>query len=104
MGETILHHNGRYLLYSTNSDTVVTPSMTEDELRVVLIEDALDRIKSDMDLRFKRAKERGTSAFRDRDLGDTIAGNLMGPDDTELPIDDFLKLFDPVLDGQPNSP
>lgn len=93
MANVILHHEGKFVIYSTNSDQVMTDPMTERQLRRFLVWEAIKAEFREMRQRIKRAKLKGTSAFRDDDLADTVFLNRAGKGNTRLSPEQFVQAY-----------
>lgn len=93
MANIILHHEGKFVIYSTNSDQVLTNPMTERQLRRFLVWEAIKTELSEMRQRIKRAKVKGTSAAIDDDLADTVFLNRAGKGNTQLSPEQFVQAY-----------
>lgn len=87
MPRYIIHRNGAFNEYTTVADGACwEAAMSEDDLKRLLgpVAGAEDR--------FERAKATGCSAHFET-LESCVAGNRAGPNETELPFDEFIRRF-----------
>ena len=94
MGTIICHHEGRYNIYSTFSDEFYfESSISLDELKAYLKEENEKRFLRELDERLERAHEKGTSAFPDNSLEDTLCCNSAGKNGRSLSFKTCIKRF-----------
>lgn len=92
MGRIILHHDGRYAIYSTISDKIDVWDMSEADLREHLIEEALEEARREMEPRIARAAERGSSEYN-ASLATTVLCNRAGCNETRLTVEQIIDAF-----------
>jgi hypothetical protein len=92
MPTLILHKDGAYNLYTTVSDGPRYESaLTLDELHEVLRYEGGQNAIDALPARLKRAHKTGCSGANTMTLLECIAGNRAGPNETEVPADEFIR-------------
>lgn len=101
MPKLIIHKNGAYNLYSTVVDAPVYESALtiEQLIDVTFIELGISGLK-DLPLRLGRAHKTGCSHVAGFTLEDCIISNRAGENESNIPVDDFIKRF-LTLEAQP---
>lgn len=90
----IIQHNNIFNMYTTVSDGCYFSSgLTLEELKEYYKEENGNQGMHDLDARLERALVKGTSAFNDKDLKDTISCNRAGEKESNLSFDDFVSKF-----------
>lgn len=93
MGQYIIHKDGAYNIFSTVIDAPYFDSaLTRDELTHYVRTVHGTHGLSSLDARLGRAHATGCSAF-DMDLQDCISGNRAGPNESEVPYDEFISRY-----------
>ena len=102
MGRFIIKLREFYLEYSTIVDAPVTDGMKlrefTDYYKSQYGEEGLEGLPA----RLARVEEKGTSAFADVDVDDTLSCNRAGPNETTLTREDIFQAYclgEPLKDG-----
>lgn len=94
MPTLIIHHQGAYNLYTTVADGPCYESaLTHEQLRNVIHAEGGDGALDALADRLERAHETGCSATIGTTLAECIQGNRVGPDRTELPLEEFIARY-----------
>lgn len=92
MPTLILHHAGAYQLYTTVADgPCYEQALTLDELKEVLRFEGGQTAIDALPARLERAHKTGCSSLIGLTLEECIAGNHAGPNETEVPLADFIR-------------
>lgn len=92
MPQLILHNTGAYQLYTTVADgPCYEQALTLEQLREVIELDFGQRGLEVLPERLERAHKTGCSSVNGLTLAECIAGNRAGPNETELPLDEFVR-------------
>lgn len=93
MGNPIVKLEGKYLVWSTVSDSPITYGLTLAELRRYVKEEDGRRGLEDLARRLERVEQKGTSSHLDANADDTIWLNRAGPDETSLHREEIIEFF-----------
>lgn len=93
MGNPIVKLEGKYLVWSTISDSPVTYGLTRVELCQYVKEEDGRRGLEGLARRLERVEQKGTSSFDDENADDTIWLNRAGPDETPLHREEIIEFF-----------
>jgi hypothetical protein len=99
MPQYIIHKDGAYNIFSTVVDAPYFDSaLTLDQLKAYTQEQyGLEGMRQ-LDARLERAHKKGCSAF-DMDLEECISCNRAGPDESEVPLDEFVRKYLTLQEG-----
>jgi hypothetical protein len=95
MGRCIVHHEGRYLEWSTVVDAPVSETMREAEMREWLLRRHGESVRDILDERFERAKTYGTSYHTPTDLRELLECNRAGENEACLSYEEFMAEYFP---------
>ena len=93
MGKFIVKLGDFYFEYSTIVDAPTTFGMTLDDFKTYYQHQYGAEGMRGLGIRLKRLEKTGTSAFGDRDVDQTLAGNRAGPNETTLTPDEILRAY-----------
>jgi hypothetical protein len=93
VGNPIVKLDGKYIVWSTISDSPTTYGMTRDELVAFIREEDGRRGVEELERRLERVEAKGTSAFNDDGADDTIWLNRAGPGETIMHRDEIVEFF-----------
>ena len=65
MGQFILHHEGKFLVYSSECDAPIAGPFNRAALEDWILEEAKSRALEELEKRIERAISKGTSGLRD---------------------------------------
>lgn len=92
MPQLILHKDGAYQLYSTVSDAPrYDRALTLDELKEELRRSGGQAAIDALPARLERAHKTGCSGCGGETLEECITCNRAGPDESEVPLDEFVR-------------
>lgn len=92
MPQLILHKDGAYQLYTTVADgPCYEQALTLDELKEVLRFEGGQAAIDALPARLERAHKTGCSSLHGETLEECIACNRAGPDEREVPFDEFVR-------------
>jgi hypothetical protein len=93
MGSPIVKLDGKYLIWSTVSDSPASFGMTEDELIAYVREEDGRRGVEELASRLARVDAKGTSALQRESADDTIWLNRAGPRETPLHREEIIEFY-----------
>ena len=93
MGNPIVKLDGKYLVWSTISDSPSTYGMTRDELVTFVREEDGRRGVEDLERRLARVEAKGTSGFDDASADETIWPNRAGPGEKIMHRDEIIEFY-----------
>jgi hypothetical protein len=92
MPRLILHKDGAYNLYTTVADgPCYERALTLDELQEVLRLEGGQAAIDALPARLERAHKTGCSSIDGETLEECITCNRAGPDESEVPLDEFVR-------------
>lgn len=92
MPKFIVHHDGYFFEWSTIVDAPTTYGMRREEFEVYFEKRYGAEAMRDLPDRLSRALAQGTSSLDGTSAESLIAGNRAGPDETELPFADVIRI------------
>lgn len=92
MPQLILHNAGAYQLYTTVADgPCYETALTLEELKEILRFEGGQSAIDALPARLERAHKTGCSSIDGQTLEECIACNRAGPNETNVPVDEFIK-------------
>jgi hypothetical protein len=93
MSNCIIKLGGKYLIWSTVVDAPITRGMTLEQLREWVKAEAVERALRDLPERLARVEAKGTSAFNDASVADTIYLNHAGEGESHLSKREIIRRY-----------
>lgn len=93
MPKLIVHHDGYFFEWSTVTDAPCTTGASRAEFEEYYREQYGEQGARSLPERLDRAIKYGTSSIEPMSVHDLIAGNRAGPNETELSLDEIIRIY-----------